>query len=116
LVKLRRTIHGIAEYQKPPPLADVLERSGDWALGARLALSLHKTETQGKNERRHQTLKNRVLLENYFLPGDPGDDPAGMVVVGKLRRQVQERDSRDRPRALSAIGRSFRATDSPIVT
>jgi transposase InsO family protein len=26
--------------------------------------------TQGKIERWHQTLKNRVLLENYFLPGD----------------------------------------------
>jgi transposase InsO family protein len=26
--------------------------------------------TQGKIERRHQTLKNRFLLENYFLPGD----------------------------------------------
>ena len=26
-------------------------------------------QTQGKIERRHQTLKNRVLLENYFLPG-----------------------------------------------
>jgi putative transposase len=27
-------------------------------------------QTQGKIERWHQTLKNRVLLENYFLPGD----------------------------------------------
>src|SRR5437879_5794239 len=26
--------------------------------------------TQGKIERSHQTLKNRLLLENYFLPGD----------------------------------------------
>jgi len=26
--------------------------------------------TQGKIERWHQTLKNRILLENYFLPGD----------------------------------------------
>jgi transposase InsO family protein len=26
--------------------------------------------TQGKIERWHQTLKNRVLLENYYLPGD----------------------------------------------
>jgi transposase InsO family protein len=29
-------------------------------------------QTQGKIERWHQTLKNRVLLENYFLPGDLG--------------------------------------------
>jgi len=27
--------------------------------------------TQGKIERWHQTLKNRILLENYYLPGDP---------------------------------------------
>ena len=27
-------------------------------------------QTQGKIERWHQTLKNRILFENYFLPGD----------------------------------------------
>jgi putative transposase len=27
-------------------------------------------QTPGKIERWHQTLKNRILLENYFLPGD----------------------------------------------
>ena len=27
-------------------------------------------QTQGKIERWHQTLKNRILLQNYFLPGD----------------------------------------------
>ena len=30
----------------------------------------HHPMTQGKIERWHQTLKNRILLENYFLPGD----------------------------------------------
>ena len=25
---------------------------------------------QGKIERWHQTMKNRILLENYYLPGD----------------------------------------------
>ena len=30
----------------------------------------HHPQTQGKIERWHQTMKNRVLLENYFLPGD----------------------------------------------
>ena len=30
----------------------------------------HHPQTQGKIGRWHQTLKNRVLLENYFLPGD----------------------------------------------
>ncbi len=27
-------------------------------------------QTQGKIERWHQTMKNKVLLENYYLPGD----------------------------------------------
>ena len=27
-------------------------------------------QTQGKIERRHQTLQNRILLENYYLPGE----------------------------------------------
>ena len=27
-------------------------------------------QTQGKIERSHQTLKNRILLKNYYLPGD----------------------------------------------
>jgi len=30
----------------------------------------HHPQTQGKIERWHQTMKNRVLLEHYFLPGD----------------------------------------------
>ena len=28
----------------------------------------HHPQTQGKIERWHQTLKNRILLENYYLP------------------------------------------------
>jgi hypothetical protein len=28
-----------------------------------------KDRVQGKIERWHQTLKNRILLENYYLPG-----------------------------------------------
>ena len=35
--------------------------------------------TQGKIERWHQTLKNRILLENYFLPGDPEAQIAAFV-------------------------------------
>jgi len=30
----------------------------------------YRPQTQGKIERWHQTLKHRILLENYFLPGD----------------------------------------------
>jgi len=32
--------------------------------------ALHHPQTQGKIERRHQTLKNHIFLENYYLPGD----------------------------------------------
>ena len=32
--------------------------------------ALHHPMTQGKFERWHQTLKNRILLENYFFPDD----------------------------------------------
>jgi hypothetical protein len=34
---------------------------------ARRALSSHDP---GQDRALHQTLKNRILLENYFLPGD----------------------------------------------
>jgi transposase InsO family protein/transposase-like protein len=35
--------------------------------------------TQGKIERWHQTLKNRILLENYFLPGDLENEVGAFV-------------------------------------
>jgi putative transposase len=43
----------------------------------------HHPQTQGKIERWHQTLKNRILLENYFLPGD-------LKQIGSLRRLLQQ--------------------------
>lgn len=47
-------------------LADWLEEKGmDHVRG----VPLHP-QTQGKIERWHQTPKNRILLENYYLPGD----------------------------------------------
>lgn len=47
-------------------LADWLKDEGmDHVRGAP-----YHPQTQGKIERWHQTLKNRILLENYFLPGD----------------------------------------------
>ena len=36
-------------------------------------------QTQGKIERWHQTLKNRILLENYYLPGDLEAELAAFV-------------------------------------
>ena len=36
-------------------------------------------QTQGKIERWHQTLKNRILLEHYYLPGDLQREVAAFV-------------------------------------
>ena len=36
-------------------------------------------QTQGKIERWHQTLKNRVLLEHYYLPGALEEQVAAFV-------------------------------------
>ena len=32
--------------------------------------ALYHPQNQGKSERWHQTLNNRILLDNYYLPGD----------------------------------------------
>ena len=45
-------------------------------------------QTQGKIERWHQTLKNRILLENYFLPGDLKHQIEAFVIVALFRRIV----------------------------
>jgi len=42
--------------------------------------------TQGKIERWHQTMKNRILLENYFLPGDLEAKIGGFVDYYNHRR------------------------------
>ena len=34
------------------------------------AAAPYHPQTQGKIERSHQTLKNRILLEHYYLPDD----------------------------------------------
>ena len=58
-------------------------------------------QTQGKIERWHQTLKNRILLENYYLPGD-------------LENQHRQRNSSRRllwtPSAPSSITTTTNAT------
>lgn len=50
----------------PGELADWIE---DYEMSHVRGAPYHP-QMQGKNERWHQTLKNRILLENYFLPGD----------------------------------------------
>jgi putative transposase len=49
--------------------------------------------TQGKIERWHQTLKNRILLENYFLPGDLEAQIAAFVSDYNHRRYHEHRQS-----------------------
>ena len=47
-------------------------------------------QTQGKIERWHQTMKNRVLLENYYLPGDL-EQTDGAAAVDHYTHQVATR-------------------------
>jgi len=42
--------------------------------------------TQGKIERWHQTLKNRILLDNYYLPGDLEAEIAAFIADYNHRR------------------------------
>jgi transposase InsO family protein len=42
-------------------------------------------QTQGKIERWHQTLKNRILLDNYYLPGDLERQIAALRSIGIAR-------------------------------
>jgi putative transposase len=63
---------------KPRPLSDnssncVSGELAEWLQGKGMKPSRgapYHPQTQSKIERWHQTLKNRILLENHFLPGD----------------------------------------------
>ena len=51
----------------------VSEELAEWLQGNGMKHSRgapYHPQTQGKIERWHQTLNNRILLENYLLPGD----------------------------------------------
>jgi hypothetical protein len=41
--------------------------------------------TQGKIERYHRSMKNRILLENYYLPGQLEQSISEFVAVGRQR-------------------------------
>lgn len=60
-----------------------------------------QTQTQGKIEHWHQTLKNRVLLENDDLPGDI-EAQADALVARYSRRRYHER-----PRNFTPAGVEF---------
>jgi putative transposase len=50
-------------------------------------------QTQGKIERWHQTLKNRILLENYYLPGELDAQVAAFVAHYNHRRAHESLDN-----------------------
>jgi hypothetical protein len=69
-----------------------------------------RAQTQGKIERWHQTMKNRVLLENYYLLGDLerqiGGDYRGLrrlLQQPALQREFKQRYAR---RCLLRTGQS----------
>ena len=45
-------------------------------------------QTQGKIKRRHQTLKNRILLENYFFPADLEEQIEAVVAGGQSKNST----------------------------
>ncbi len=70
-------------------LADYLDTKGmDHVRGAP-----HHPQTQGKIERWHQTMKNRVLLENYYLPGDLERQIGDFVGYYNTRRYHESLDN-----------------------
>jgi putative transposase len=50
-------------------------------------------QTQGKIERWHQTLKNRILLENYYLPSDLEGEIEGFIADYNYRRYHESIDN-----------------------
>jgi putative transposase len=77
----------------PGYIADELAR---W-LAARGMEHIHGApchpQTQGKIERWHQTLKNRILLENYYLPGELEAQVAAFVDHYNHRRVHESLDN-----------------------
>jgi putative transposase len=69
--------------------------------------------TQGKIERWHQTLKNRILLENYFLPGDLETQIAAFVDDYNHRRYHESIDNVELPcrRQIAACHQRIPAID-----
>ena len=67
-------------------------------------------QTQGKIERWHQTLKNRILLENYFLPGDLEGQINAFVGTTTTIATTKASESHPRRRLLRAGPRHHQTT------
>jgi putative transposase len=60
----------LAEYLEDKGMKHVRGAPMHLLPGRRLPAIAERAQTQGKIERWHQTLKNRILLENYFFEGE----------------------------------------------
>ena len=68
----------------------------EWLVRRRMSHSRgapYHPQTQGKIERWHQTLKNRILLENYYLPGDLEAQIAAFIDHYNHRRYHESLDN-----------------------
>jgi len=94
-------LHEAGPTQRPRLLSDNGSSyiAGDLAkwLGARNIKHLrgapYHPMTHGKIEHWHQTLKNRILLENYYLPGDLEAQIAAFVEDYNHRRYHESIDN-----------------------
>jgi transposase InsO family protein len=87
-------VAGLSKKQRPKLLSD----NGPCYISAELQAWLkehelshtrgkpHHPMTQGKIERWHRSLKNRILLENYYLPGDLEGEIGAFVTHYNTRR------------------------------
>jgi len=63
--------------------------------------------TQGKIERYHRSLKNQILLENYYLPGQLEARLAEFVDYYNNRRYHESLNNLTRPISTSAAPKPF---------
>ena len=85
---------GFAKKQRPKLLSDngpcyISSELQDWLKEHGLSHTRGKPYhpmTQGKIERWHRSLKNRILLENYYVPGDLERQIDEFVIHDNARR------------------------------
>lgn len=67
-------------------------------------------QTQGKIERWHQTLKNRILHENYFLPRDldPGAGKHRALPLSHIVKAIDFHNAMSPPEASRSGRRHYR--------
>jgi transposase InsO family protein len=87
-------VAGLSKKQRPKLLSDngpcyISSELQDWLKAHELSHTRGKPYhpmTQGKIERWHRSLKNRILLENYYLPGDLEQEIGAFVTHYNERR------------------------------